>query len=109
MIVISPCIVGSSVSNSTTSTTSVSGTSLTNRPWNVSVCALVLPAVVGSSYVSEIRNVPPSRASNAWTWLVIPSGTIHCWTASASSRARYTAARGARMCRDNRVTPTSGG
>ena len=49
VIVISPCIAGSSVSNSTTWTTSVSGTSLTNRPWNGSVRSLVLSAAFGSS------------------------------------------------------------
>jgi hypothetical protein len=54
-----------------------------------------LPGAVGESYVSEIRNEPPSRASNACTWLVMPAGTIHIATARASSSARYTLARGA--------------
>ena len=87
MIVISPCSAGSLLSNSTAWTTSVSGTSRTKRPWKVSVCALVLPVDVGWSYVNEIRKAPPSRASNEWTRLVIPSGTIHCWTSSGSSSA----------------------
>jgi hypothetical protein len=42
--------------------------SFTKRPWNVSVCAVVLPVPVGASYVSEMRNEPPSRGSNACTW-----------------------------------------
>jgi hypothetical protein len=50
----------------------------------VSVCAVVLPVAVGASYVSEIRNEPSSRASNACTWLVMPAGTIHVATARAS-------------------------
>ena len=39
-------------------------------------------------YVSEIRNEPPSRASNACTWLVMPVGTIHVATTRASRSAR---------------------
>jgi len=35
-----------------------------------------------------IRNEPPSRGSNAGTWLVMPAGTIHVATARASSSAR---------------------
>ncbi len=42
---------------------------------------------VGASAVNEIRNVPPSRGSNACTWLDIPSGTIHVATACASTSA----------------------
>src|SRR5882672_4578888 len=44
---ISPRIAESAVSNSSTWTTCSSGTSLTNRPPYVSVCALVLPVPVG--------------------------------------------------------------
>jgi hypothetical protein len=80
--------------------------SFTKRPWYVSVCAFVLLAPVGASYVSEIRNEPPSRASNAWTWLVMPVGTFHVATARASRSARYTLARGALMRRLMRVELT---
>jgi len=55
---------------------------------NVSVCALVLPVPAGAPYVSEILNEPPSRGSNACTWLVIPVGTIHVATARASRSTR---------------------
>jgi len=88
VIVIAPRGVGFGVSNSTTSTTCSFVTSFTKRPWNVSVCAVVLPTPVGASYVSEIRNEPPSRGSNACAWLVMPVGTIHVATARASSSAR---------------------
>ena len=47
--------------------------------------------------------MPPTRASNACTRLVIVSGTIHCWTAVASSMAWYTCAWGARIWRDRCV------
>src|SRR5207244_1213664 len=80
VIVISPRSAGSSVSNSTTSTSFSFGTSCTKRPWYVSVCAVVLPVPVGASYVSEIRNEPPSRGSNVCTWLVMPVGTIQIAT-----------------------------
>jgi len=43
VIVISPRMAGSAVSNSSTWTTSVSGTSRSKRPWSVSVCALLFP------------------------------------------------------------------
>jgi hypothetical protein len=46
-----------------------------------------LPVPVGASYVSEIRNLPPSRASNASTWLVTPVGTIQVAIAFASTSA----------------------
>jgi hypothetical protein len=52
------------------------------------VCAVVLPVPVGAAYVSEIRNEPPSRASNACTWQVMPLGTFHFTTARASRSAR---------------------
>jgi hypothetical protein len=55
VMVISACSAGSSVANSSTSTTCFFGTSVTKRPWCVSVCALVLSVPVGASYVSEIR------------------------------------------------------
>ena len=61
----------------------------------MSVCAVVLPVPVGESYVSEIRNAPPSRASNACTWLVMPVGTTQVATDRGSRSARYTTARGA--------------
>jgi hypothetical protein len=64
-IVISPRSEGSAVSNSTTSTTCSFSTSFTKRPWYVSVCGVVLPVADGESYVSEIRNEPPSHGSNA--------------------------------------------
>jgi hypothetical protein len=88
VIVIAPGSAGSVVPNSTTSTTCSFGTSFVKRPWNVSLCAVVLPVPVGASYVSEIRNEPPSRASNPCTWLVMPVGTIQVATARASSSAR---------------------
>lgn len=88
MILIPPCSAGSDVPNSTTSTTRSFVASFTKRPWNVSVRAVVLPTLFGASYVSEIRNEPPSRASNACTWLVMPVGTIHVATARASRSAR---------------------
>jgi hypothetical protein len=47
--VISPRSAGSSVSNSSTSTTRSFGTSSTNWPWYVSVCPDVLPAAEGAS------------------------------------------------------------
>jgi hypothetical protein len=49
VIVISPRSAGSAVSNSTTSTIRSFGTSVTKRPWYVSVCAVVLPVPVGAS------------------------------------------------------------
>src|SRR6266853_2298727 len=88
VIVTSPRSVGSLVSNSSNSTICSFGTSFTKRPWYVSVCAVVLPVPVSASYVSEIRNEPPSRASIVCTWHVIPSGTFHFATALASSSAR---------------------
>jgi hypothetical protein len=106
VIVISPLNAGSAVSNSTTSTTCSFDTSFTKRPWYVSVWAVVLPVPVGSSYVSEIRNEPPSRASNACTWLVIPVGTFQVATARGSRSARYTIARGALTRRPMRVELT---
>jgi hypothetical protein len=42
----------------------------------------------GASEVSEIRSEPPSRASNACTWLVMPVGTIHVATACVLRSAR---------------------
>jgi hypothetical protein len=49
VIVISPRMAGSAVSNSTVWTTRSSGTSSTKRPWNVSVWAVVFPVDVGES------------------------------------------------------------
>src|SRR5688572_23240311 len=88
VIVISPRSAGSVVSNSTTSTTRSFATSFRKRPWYVSVCAVVLPVPVAASYVSEIRNEPPSRGLKACTWLVMPVGTIHVATARALRSAR---------------------
>jgi hypothetical protein len=54
----------------------------------VSVCGVVVPVPVGASYVRETRNMPPSRASNMWTTLLMPGGTIHFATAPASRSER---------------------
>jgi hypothetical protein len=77
VIVISPRRAGSVVANSSTSTTCSFGTSFTKWPWYVSVRAVVFPVPVDASYVREIRSEPPSRSSNACTWLVMPVGTFH--------------------------------
>jgi hypothetical protein len=52
-------------------------------------------------------NLPPSRASKACTWPVMPSGTRHRAIASGSSSAQYAAARGARITQDTRVVYTT--
>ena len=44
--------------------------------------------LAASSYVNDMRNVPPSHASNACTWLVMPVGTFHFAIAVGSRSAR---------------------
>ena len=58
------------------------------------MCAVDLPLQVGASYLSEIRNEPPSRASNTCTWLVMPVGTIHVATARIEKRFAFLPTRG---------------
>src|SRR5690349_16499378 len=55
-----------------------------------------------------MRIDPPSRGSYSCTSAVMPSGTCHVATASGSTSARNTCARGARTCCSTRVVGTSG-
>src|SRR5882724_623249 len=89
VILISQANDGSCDSNSTTSTIFASGTSSTNLPWKVSASSEVLPAneCLGFWYVSDIRNVPRSRASKACTWPLILFGASQEATESGSRKA----------------------
>lgn len=86
VIVISPASSGSDVSNSSTSTTSSPGRAGGTPAVGVRAAGR-LPPRSGASSVSEMRNVPPSRASNSCTSQVIAAGTFQRTTAAGSTSA----------------------
>ena len=86
VIVISPRSAGSTICSF--------GTSFTKRPWYVSVRAVVLPTLVGASYVREIRNKPANCHGARGVTVTRPRGRTGAGLDSARSLARRCARRG---------------
>jgi len=69
----------------------------------VSSDVLPLRECAWSWYLSEIRNMPPSRASKTCTWPLILCGASHATIETGSRKARLAAPRGALIIFETRV------